>query len=182
MPVHTRSTLFLIACGLAFIGCGGREEEWSRKAAPVADSGEGVRVVLRELHQESDRIDLHVAVENDGDAPVAFPLQIHKTPILPSESADSPSHLTVDGQKITWCMITTKNVSRYNFAARVGTLSAMAESFDGTVSVGAKGKQTFVLAFFPQPETSSGSAPFAFTIDGIERGGQKLKPLVLDIK
>ncbi len=179
---RTRLSLFLIAGVIALVGCGGREEKWSRKEAPVADNGEGVRIVLRELHQESDRIDLHFAVENDADAQIDFPLHIHKTPILPSEGADSPSHLMVEGQKITWCMITTKNVSKYNFAARVGTISAMGESFDGTISVGAKGKQTFVLAFFPQPETSSGSAPFAFTIDGIERGGQKLKPLVLDIK
>ncbi len=182
MAIRPRPILFLLAGVIVLVGCGGREEEWSRKEAPVADAGEGLRVVLRELHQESDRIDLHFAVENDADAPVSFPLHIHKTPILPSEAADSPSHLAVEGQTISWCLITTKNVSKYNFAARVGTLSAMAESFDGTIEVAAKGKQTFVLAFFPQPETASGKAPFTFTIDGIQRGGQKLKPLVLDIK
>ncbi|HYE07302.1 MAG TPA: hypothetical protein VEL07_17440 [Planctomycetota bacterium] len=183
MSIRPRPILFLLACVVALIGCGGREESWSRKEAPVADNGEQVRLVVRELEQDAERIQMHLVVENDSDAEVSFPLHIHKTPIMNGvPSPESPTYLEVEGQKVTWCLITTKNVSKYNFGAKFGTISAYAESMDGRIEVGPKGKQTFVLAFFPRPETEKGDAPFSIRVDGIERAGQKLKPLVLDIK
>ncbi|MBA3846726.1 MAG: hypothetical protein H0X45_08790 [Planctomycetes bacterium] len=185
MSVRLTQTLFLIAGVIALVGCGGREESYSRDEAPAADAGEGVTLNLRSFNQESEEISITYEIANATSEEVSYPMDIYWHPTaevnLEGKMPSSDTYITAEGRRLTLYSLTRSG--KYDYVGKFSTLKSAGQGMgSGRATVGPGKTERVSLQFAARPHLEEGDCPFSLTISDIRKGGQVLKPLTVEIK